>query len=72
MSKELWQRLLSTYRMDSYGDMWTALKSCMKLFREVSKRTAHLLGYPYPDYDDKISGYVERQKKRNLATDLKK
>lgn len=70
VSGELWQRLLSTYRMDSYGDMWTALTGCMKLFREVSKRTARLLGYPYPDYDDKISGYVERQEKRNLATDL--
>lgn len=59
VSGELWQRLLSTYRMDSYGEMWAALEQCMNLFREVSKETARLLGYSYPDYDEKISGYVD-------------
>ncbi len=67
VSGELWRRLLSTYRMASYPDMWTALEGCMELFREVSKRTACLLGYSYPDYDEKISGYVKRQKERNYA-----
>lgn len=67
VSGELWQRLLSTYRMASYTDMWSALEGCMELFREVSKETASLLEYPYPDYDEKISGYVKRQKEGNDA-----
>lgn len=28
------KRLLSTYRMGSYGEMWTALEQCMTLFRK--------------------------------------
>lgn len=58
------KRLLSTYRMGSYGEMWTALEQCMTLFRKVSKRTACLLGYPYPEYDEKISGYVDFFRKK--------
>jgi aminoglycoside 6-adenylyltransferase len=67
VSGELWRRLLSTYRIASYPDMWTALEGCMELFREVAKKTACILGYPYPDYDEKSSGYVKRQKERNYA-----
>lgn len=61
---ELWERLMSTYRMGSYGEMWEALEQCMALFREVSAETAARLGYRYPDYDEKISGYVARQRAR--------
>ncbi len=62
--EELWKRLMSTYRMDSYPHMWDSLEQCMALFREVSDRTARSLGYPYPPYDEKISGYVIRQKEK--------
>lgn len=65
---ELWERLLSTYRMDSYEQMWESLEQCMALFREVSSETATRLNYPYPDYDEKISGYVRRQKAKDLKT----
>ncbi len=63
---ELWERLMSTYRMGSYGEMWEALEQCMALFREVSAETAARLGYRYPDYDEKISGYVSRQRARHV------
>ena len=33
-----WQRLMQTYRMDSYEHMWEALLTCMALFRDVSKQ----------------------------------
>lgn len=59
---KLWERLMSTYRMDSYTQMWESLEQCMALFREVSTEVAQRLGYPYPNYDEKITGYVIRQK----------
>lgn len=60
--EELWNRLMLTYRMDSYARMWESLEQCMALFREVSAETARRSNYPYPPYDEKISGYVFRQK----------
>ncbi len=62
ISQELWERLLSTYRMDSYEQMWESLELCMALFREVSAGVAQELGFSYPPYDEKISVYVARQK----------
>lgn len=53
---------MATYRMDSYPHMWESLEQCLALFREVSRKVAGRLDYPYPDYDEKISAYVLRQK----------
>ncbi len=60
--EEMWRRLLSTYRMDSYLQMWESLEQCMALFREVSAEAAGRLGCFCPPYDEKISSYVIRQK----------
>lgn len=60
--EELWKRLMSTYNMDSCPHMWQSLEECMALFRETSAEAARRLGYSYPPYDEKISGYVIRQK----------
>lgn len=62
VSENLWERLMTTYKMDSYAHMWASLEQCMALFRQVSAQAAQRLGYPYPNYDEKISGYVDRQK----------
>lgn len=64
VSEDLWNQLISTYNMNSYPHMWEALEQCMVLFREVSGMVARQLDYPYPSYDEKVSGYVSRQKKR--------
>lgn len=61
---ELWEQLMTTYRMDSYIQMWESLEQCMELFRKVSAEVAKRLNYPYPDYDEKISEYVIRQKQK--------
>ena len=61
---ELWEQLMTTYRMDSYIQMWESLEQCMALFRKVSTEVAKRLNYPYPDYDEKISEYVIRQKQK--------
>ena len=62
--EELWERLMSTYNMDSYPHMWESFEQCMALFREVSSEVACQLDYQYPLYDEKISNYVIRQKKK--------
>lgn len=62
ISEELWERLMTTYRMDSYVQVWKSLEQCMALFREVSAEAARRLRYLYPPYDEKISDYVVRQK----------
>ncbi len=59
---EMWERLMATYGMDSYEKIWASLEQCMVLFREVSAEVAKRLGYQYPPYDEKISGYVVRHK----------
>lgn len=62
-----WQRLMQTYRMDSYEHMWEALLTCMALFRDVSRQVTQRLDYAYPPYDAAISAYVERHKPESLC-----
>lgn len=64
---KLWERLLSTYRMDGYTQMWNSLEECLALFREVSAEVAQRLDLPYPPYDEKISGYLHRQKEKYFS-----
>lgn len=64
VARELWERLRKTLRMDSCEALWESLEQCMELFREVSGRTAGRLGYAYPPYDEKITGYTARQKNK--------
>lgn len=65
--EEMWERLMATYRMDSYPQMWESLEQCMALFREVSSQAAQKFGYPYPPYDKNISSYVARQKAKRIS-----
>lgn len=62
VSEDVWQRLLATYRMDSYEHMWESFELCLQLFREVSGQVAERLGYAYPPYDKAVSRYIQRQK----------
>ncbi|MEG0176624.1 MAG: aminoglycoside 6-adenylyltransferase [Anaerorhabdus sp.] len=59
IDEDLWNRLLSTYRMDSYENVWEALLICHELFREVSKEVSDILGFIYPEYDKNITRYAE-------------
>jgi len=59
VSKDTWDRLLSTYNMSSYENMWEALYMCIELFRETSQFITGKLGYQYPDYDEKVSRYLD-------------
>jgi aminoglycoside 6-adenylyltransferase len=56
--EDLWNRLLSTYRLDSYENVWKSLFECHQIFVEVSKEVAELLKYIYPEYDKNITRYT--------------
>lgn len=44
LSKDVWRRLLSTYKNSTYEEVWNALFECHSLFRETSKFVAKELG----------------------------
>lgn len=70
ISEDLWKRLMSTYRMDSYKNVWDALLLCLQLFREVSGEVAESLHYNYPEYDKNITKYtMEMYKKYGVNID---
>ena len=60
VSNETWYTLLSTYNMSTYQAMWDALNFSFELFRESSLYVSKTLGYPYPEYDKKVTNYIER------------
>ena len=59
VSKELWDRIIDTYKMHSYEDLWQTLFLLQDLFREVSKEVAEKLEFPYPEYDENITKYIK-------------
>lgn len=63
---DLWNRLLSTYRMDTYENVWESLFTCHQLFREASMETAERLGYVYPAYDENVTKYTQNMYQRFL------
>ena len=69
IDEDLWNRLLSTYRMDSYENIWKSLFICHQLFREVSKEVAVLLGFDYPEYGKNITRYTEDMYKKYVEND---
>ncbi|BBA22585.1 streptomycin adenylyltransferase [Mycoplasmopsis bovirhinis] len=64
VSEDLWEKLLSTYRMDSYENIWEALFLCHQLFRAVSGEVAEWLHYAYPEYDRNITKYTRDMYKK--------
>lgn len=59
VGKELWAKVMKTYDMSSYDHLWQALFTIQEIFREVSKEVANQLNYPYPDYDENITTYIQ-------------
>ena len=60
VAEEYWLQLLRTWRMDGFEPTRTSLNACLKLFRKSSRSVAQLSGYPYPDYDAKVTAYLMR------------
>lgn len=64
ISEEMWNNILSTYDMGSYQKMWKALNTSIELFRETSHFIAETFSYKYPNYDEKVSKYIESIRKK--------
>ncbi|MDR2102175.1 MAG: aminoglycoside 6-adenylyltransferase [Treponema sp.] len=60
LSGELWERILATYQVNSPALLGQALKTCCKLFQEISGEVSAGLGYPRPGYGEKVLAYLER------------
>jgi aminoglycoside 6-adenylyltransferase len=59
LSPAIWERLLTTYRLETARHIAAALSECLALFRESSHFVAEQLGFPYPAaYDIKVSAYI--------------
>ncbi|WP_152393459.1 aminoglycoside 6-adenylyltransferase [Paenibacillus guangzhouensis] len=65
VTREIWERLLSTYNMVSIPSMWAALDTCVALFRETAHQIAKQYQYSYPAYDAKISPYIDHIRKKS-------
>lgn len=59
ISQELWNRIIATYNMSSYENLWMVLFSLQEIFREISKEVAQKSGFDYPEYDEIITNYIE-------------
>jgi len=57
-----WDLLMKTYCMDSAEHCWVALTAAHTLFRRVSRYVANHFGYAYPDYDDRVTNYIDKNK----------
>lgn len=67
ISPGLWERLLKTYALTDYGEVWHALWTIQELFREVSQEVAEHFGYAYPDYDPNITIYTEKMYRKYFS-----
>ncbi|AEF83114.1 aminoglycoside 6-adenylyltransferase [Leadbettera azotonutricia] len=64
LPEETWKRLRSTFKMDTEENIRTAFNETLQLFRESSKLVGKHLGFAYPDYDEKVTAYIEGLKSR--------
>jgi aminoglycoside 6-adenylyltransferase len=58
VNKDTWRLLLRTFDMKSETNLWGALHAALALFRSASKDVSSRLGYKYPNYDEKVTAYL--------------
>jgi aminoglycoside 6-adenylyltransferase len=61
-----WKDLLAIYQNGSFEELWEALFASFRLFREASREVSERLSYPYPDYDEQITAFIEKQYREYL------
>ena len=62
LTENEWALLIKTYRLDSIEGCWAALKAAHELFRQASRYVSDKFDYAYPDYDDRITAYINKQR----------
>jgi len=65
VAADTWDTLLSTYNMGSVAAMWEAFETCVELFRETAHQVAEPYNYRYPEYDAKVSPYIDRIRQKS-------
>lgn len=60
LPRQVAQAVMQTFQTDSGDAVWRALWLCCELFSESGGRVAKLLGFPYPEYDKKVTPYLKR------------
>lgn len=59
LDPKIYERLNEIFSHFDKEDSWTGLIARLNLFRDLSKETAQLLGYPYPEDTDKnLTGFI--------------
>lgn len=53
------KKLINTFSQSGYKESWESFELCCKLFRAYSKEVASALNYKYPDYDEKMTNFVQ-------------
>lgn len=56
---EQWQQMLSTYQTRTITETWQSLFTVQELFRTYSHKVATQNNFVYPDYDEKITPYIQ-------------
>lgn len=60
LTKDVWNDLQSTFRNDTFEEIWQSLFKCQRLFRDSSRFVSQALKYPYPDYDENVMDYIHK------------
>ena len=53
------EKLINTFSQSGYKESWESFELCSDLFRAYSKKVASLLDYKYPEYDEKMTNFVQ-------------
>ncbi|MFD0618754.1 aminoglycoside 6-adenylyltransferase [Paenibacillus sp. GCM10027629] len=57
--------MLSTYNMGSIEVMWESMDTCVSLFRETARTFTEQYNYCIPDYDEKVSPYIDQIRQKS-------
>lgn len=51
-------KLTKTFSLAGYKEAFGSFEFCCQMFRTYSKKVASALGYKYPEYDQKMTGFI--------------
>ncbi|MFD0587212.1 aminoglycoside 6-adenylyltransferase [Paenibacillus sp. GCM10027627] len=58
ISNEDYEKLIQTFSLAGNIKTWESFELCCDMFRVYSQKVAVSFNYPYPDYDEKITGFI--------------
>lgn len=65
LDTDSWEEIMETYRNDTEENIWASLWKSCELFRHASKSVASQMAFKYPDYDEKVTDYLDKKYKEN-------